>query len=131
MTASLEEARRFLNLAGDDLAAYRTLADAAHIRRSIALFHAQQAVEKCLKAVLFTAGVEFRRTHDLYELADKLEHAGVDLPITADDLGRLNPFAVDFRYDDQLIPALSREEVEAMTQEILAWATAMVEKVAQ
>ena len=127
MTASLEEARRFLSLAGDDFAAYRMLAEAAHIRTAIALFHAQQAVEKSLKAVLFAHGVEFRRTHDLYELADKLEQAGIALPISADDLGQLNPYAVDFRYDGQLDFLLSKEAGEVMTREILVWATAMVE----
>lgn len=63
MTASLEEARRFLILAGDDFTAYRMLAEAAHIRTAIALFHAQQAVEKSLKAVLFAHGVV--RPHSL------------------------------------------------------------------
>ncbi len=127
MTASLEEAQRSLSLAGDDFAAYRILAEATYIRSAIAFFHAQQAVEKSLKAVLFAHGVEFRRTHDLYELADKLEQVGIALPISADDLGQLNPYAVDFRYDGQLDSMLSKEAGEAMTREILVWATAMVE----
>ena len=38
MTASHEEARRFLNLAADDLAAFRVLATMPHIRQSIAFF---------------------------------------------------------------------------------------------
>jgi HEPN domain-containing protein len=128
MTASLDEARRFLNLASDDLAAFRTLAATPHIRLAIAVFHAQQSVEKSLKAILFANGVEFRRTHDLYELAVQVEQAGVALPCSADELGLLNPYAVDFRYDDQLVPALSKEEVEAMTQDVLACAKALVEK---
>jgi HEPN domain-containing protein len=64
-------------LAGDDFAAYRTLAEAAHIRTAITFFHAQQAVEKSLKAVLFAHGVEFRRTHDLYELA--IDNASINI----------------------------------------------------
>lgn len=128
MTASLDEARRFLNLASDDLAVFRTLAATPHIRPAIAIFHAQQSVEKSLKAVLFAGEVEFRRTHDLYELADQVENAGVALPCSADELGLLNPYAVDFRYDDQLVSTLSKEDVEAMTQGVLAWAKALVEK---
>ncbi len=31
-------------------------------------FHAQQCVEKCLKALLVTQGTQFRKTHDLEEL---------------------------------------------------------------
>lgn len=84
MTASLDEARRFLSLASDDLAAFRTLAATPHIREAIAIFHAQQSVEKSLKAVLFANEVEFRRTHDLYELADRVEHASVALPCSAE-----------------------------------------------
>lgn len=128
MTASLDEARRFLSLASDDLAAFRTLAATPHIRLAIAIFHAQQSIEKSLKAVLFAEEIEFRRTHDLYELADRIEQAGVALPCSADELGLLNPYAVDFRYDDQLVPALTKEEVEAMTREIMAWAMVMVEE---
>jgi HEPN domain-containing protein len=127
MTASLEEAQRFLSLASDDLAAFRALAADPHIRLATAIFHAQQSVEKSLKAILFAIGAEFRRTHDLYELADRIEQAGVALPYNADELGLLNPYAVDFRYDDQLVPVLSTEEVEAMTQGVLAWANTMVE----
>ncbi|MBU1665376.1 MAG: HEPN domain-containing protein [Gammaproteobacteria bacterium] len=82
MTTSLDEARRYLHLAADDLAAFRALADLPHIRQALAYFHAQQSIEKCLKAVLFVQGIEFRKTHDLYELADKLEKAGITLPIS-------------------------------------------------
>jgi HEPN domain-containing protein len=73
MTALLDEARRFLELAAHDLAAFRALADLPHIRQAVAFFHAQQSVEKSLKAVYFVRGMEFRRTHDLLELAGRLE----------------------------------------------------------
>jgi len=64
MTASFDEARRFLKLASDDFAAFRALAATPHIRQAIAIFHVQQAIEKNMKAVLFTLGAEFRRTHE-------------------------------------------------------------------
>ena len=128
MTASLDEARRFLSLASDDLAAFRTLAATPHIREAIAIFHAQQTIEKCLKAVLFANEVEFRRTHDLYELADRIEQASIALPRNAEELGLLNPYAVEFRYGDQAIPLITREEVEALAQDILEWANAIVEE---
>ena len=128
MTASLDEARRFLSLASDDLAAFRTLAATPHIREAIAIFHAQQTIEKCLKAVLFANEVEFRRTHDLYELADRIEQASIALPHNAEELGLLNPYAVEFRYGDQAIPLITREEAEALAQDILEWANAIVEE---
>ena len=126
MTISLDEARRFLNLAEDDLAAFRALAAMPHIRQAIAFFHAQQAVEKSLKAVLFAKGVEFRRTHDLYELADRIEKSGVALPCSAEELAQINPYAVEFRYDDQIVPLLTSDEVDNIAAQTLAWAAAVI-----
>lgn len=122
MTSSLEEAHRYLTLAGDDLAAFRALAALPHIRQAIAFFHAQQAIEKSLKAVLFTRGVAYRRTHDLYELADQLSKAGIDLPSSADELAQINPYAVEFRYGDELIQTLDPAEVDAISARIVTWA---------
>jgi len=128
MTTSLDEARRYLSIATDDLAAFQALADLAHIRQALAFFHAQQSIEKCLKAVLFVQGIEFRKTHDLYELADKLGKAGISLPISADALAQINPYAVEFRYGDEIIPTISRGEVESIATRMLAWAEASYEE---
>jgi HEPN domain-containing protein len=124
MTTSLDEARRYLRLAADDLAAFRALAGLTHIRQALAYFHAQQSIEKCLKAVLFVQGIEFRKTHDLYELADKLENAGIKLPISADALAQINPYAVEFRYGDEITPTVSSGEVESIATCMLTWAEA-------
>jgi HEPN domain-containing protein len=43
-------------------------------------FHAQQACEKCLKAVLASVGVEFPRTHDLLRLLELLDAQGITIP---------------------------------------------------
>ncbi|MDP2832901.1 MAG: HEPN domain-containing protein [Pseudomonadota bacterium] len=126
MTTSLDEARRFLSLAADDLAAFRALAALPHIRPAIAFFHAQQAIEKSLKAVLFARGEEFRKTHDLYELADRLAKAGFTLPCDADELAQINPYAVEFRYGDEIIQIMSREEMDAITMRMLSWAETTV-----
>lgn len=45
-------ARRFLALADRDIKAFQRLADSTEIDDAAVGFHAQQAVEKCLKAVL-------------------------------------------------------------------------------
>ncbi len=128
MTASLDEARRFLALAADDLAAFQALVTLPHIRQAIAFFHAQQSIEKSLKAVLFARGLAFRRTHDLLDLADRLEEGGVSLPFSAEELGEINPYAVEFRYDDSNTSPLGREEVERIAGQTLAWAKALVQK---
>ena len=63
-------------------------------------FHAQQAVEKSMKAVLASRGVRFRKTHDLTELVDLLRDSGIAFPGELDDVTRLTPFATFFRYEE-------------------------------
>lgn len=120
MTPSLEEARRLLNLARHDHAAL------PHIRPAVALFHAQQALEKSLKAILFAKGLASRKTHDIFELADTLDQAGIDLPFDTDALAQLSPYAVEFRYGEETLPSLNPEEVEALSTCLLTWAEAEV-----
>jgi hypothetical protein len=60
-------------------------------------FHAQQSIEKCIKAVLSVSEIAFRKTHDLVELIDILRDSGKSLPPDAEALSRLNPFAVTMR----------------------------------
>jgi HEPN domain-containing protein len=63
-------------------------------------FHAQQPVEKMLKAVLAHHGVRFPWRHDLVELIDLLGENGILFPDALEDVRRLTPFATDFRYDN-------------------------------
>jgi len=69
-------------------------------------FHAQQAVEKFLKAYLVFRDIEFGRTHDVDFLLS--ECMSVETSGFEDiDLKNLNDFAVTIRYpDDFLTPAL-------------------------
>lgn len=66
---------------------------------SILGFHAQQAVEKLLKALLTQMQIRYERTHDLEELFLLLERSGESLPSTALSLSKLTDFAVEYRYD--------------------------------
>lgn len=61
-------------------------------------FHAQQAAEKALKAVLLHRGLPFRFVHDLNELLAVLESSGVNIPVRLREAGTLNEFAVMTRY---------------------------------
>ncbi|MFT0743676.1 HEPN domain-containing protein [Synechococcus sp. RC10B2] len=85
-------------------------------------FHAQQAVEKSLKAVLFLQQIEFERTHDLVKLARLLAYRGVTLPVTESQLRRLNPFAVAFRYDDLEITLASDDDLTSVVARMCHWA---------
>ena len=66
-------ARRYLALAQRDARTLAVLVDSPGVDDEPIGFHAQQAVEKCLKAILALHGVAFRKTHDLDELLGLLE----------------------------------------------------------
>ena len=59
MTPAIEEARRYLQLANDD-AAFRGLLKLPEVKFRLACFHAQQAVEKSMKAVLIFHGIDYQ-----------------------------------------------------------------------
>lgn len=118
MTPATEEALRFIRLADDDAAAFRGLLKLPEVKFRLACFHAQQAIEKLLKAVLIFHGIEFQRIHDLHTLATLLSQNGIATPCTPEELTRLNPFAVTFRYDDTDIPLIRDDVVEMMVDTV-------------
>ncbi len=71
-------------------------------------FHAQQCVEKLMKALLFHLGVVPPRTHDLTELDRLLAPVCPQRSWTVQELRFLTRAAVDFRY-----PGESAEREEA------------------
>lgn len=127
MTPQREEAERYLRLARRDEAAFLALLEIPAVDFSVACFHAQQASEKALKAAMCLLGVEFRRTHDLEALASQLSDAGCIPSMAVDDLRRLTPYAVEFRYDDEAIALLDSKGARRIVAEILAWATTLLE----
>lgn len=66
-----------IGLAEQDVLAFRKLYDDPDVQDALIGFHAQQAIEKSLKAVLSHAGVAFRRTHDIAELLDLIADASL------------------------------------------------------
>lgn len=63
-------------------------------------FHAQQAVEKALKAVLTHKSIRYRLTHDLVELLDLLRENKISFPLEFEEVRHLTPFAAGLRYGD-------------------------------
>lgn len=84
-------------------------------------FHAQQYVEKAIKAVLVSNGIVFRRTHDLGELTELLVQQGIVLPMPKDKLIRLNPFAATLRYQDVEFPSIETDEVLEIIEMTCVW----------
>jgi HEPN domain-containing protein len=82
-----------------DLQAMRALASPETADIETFGFHAQQAVEKVLKAWLALQGVLYPRIHDLERLLDLLRERGVSVPADFDVLSTLTDFGVAFRYE--------------------------------
>lgn len=72
-------------------------------------FHAQQAAEKFLKALLVHYQVEFPKTHDLGRLLDLVATANAPLADSLRDATALNPFGATVRYPSDL-PELTTED---------------------
>lgn len=62
-------------------------------------FHAQQATEKLIKAMLAYRKIAYRRTHRLGDLVDLASDNGVAFPESVEFLVDLTPYAVEFRFD--------------------------------
>lgn len=122
MTPQLEEALRLLRLARRDRETFDLLLPLPKASLSALGFHAQQAVEKSLKAVATLRGMEVQRTHDLAALGQALVANGASVPLTTDELRGLNPFAVEFRYNDEIVPATTRGELDTLLNTALQWA---------
>jgi len=109
--------------AGEDATAVREFAANPEISDGIIGFHAQQAVEKWLKAAMALHGIRQARIHDLGRLLQILEDAGVELPENASRLDELTIYAVPLRYDDLLdAEPLDREDTEQLIEGVEAWA---------
>jgi HEPN domain-containing protein len=107
----------------------RELAGNSEISDEIVGFHAQQAVEKWLKAVLASRSLTQLRTHDIDQLSRELEADGVELPFPRPRLAELTIFAVPLRYE-QLLDAepLDRQATVALVNEVGRWAESRLQE---
>ncbi len=105
MSASDQNA--WIQFADADLVAARLLLESS-VPPRIPAWHAQQAAEKALKAVLVSWNAPVVKTHDVADLARITALAG--LPSLA-DLAELTAPAVQYRYPDDL-PDVSAEEAQ-------------------
>lgn len=93
-------------------------------------FHAQQAVEKALKAVLLFNKVDFPLTHDLDDLLDIAENAGIPLPTEIMDAGILTPYTVETRYPGywEEITEQDVDEAIKLAKRTLMWVSEYISK---
>jgi len=99
---------------GDLKTAAHTLKLEADCPTETVCFHAQQAVEKYLKALLVLRGIDFPKTHDIEELMSLVPAA--DRPeIPADEQARLTDYATVMRYPGDYEPISLTEARRAVS----------------
>ena len=122
MTPQAEEAQRLMRLAHRDRGTFNLLLSLPQAELAALGFHAQQAAEKAMKAVAVQLGLAVPRTHDLAALGTTIQQSGRALPLSIDELRLLNPFVVEFRYDDEIVTTVTREHLASLLNCLLAWA---------
>lgn len=117
-----ETSRILLKKAEEDATAVREFAGNQEIADSIIGFHAQQAVEKWLKAVTAANGTRHSTIHDIDRLVEIVVAAGIEVPLDRDRLAVLTQYAVPLRYDELLdSESLEREVLIALVDEVAEW----------
>ncbi len=95
---------QWLDRARDDLLAADLLVDGSLPTYWTASFHAQQAAEKALKALLTRHQIEFVKTHSIGELLQLAEPAASGLSTRLDAARDLTRHAVADRYPGDVTP---------------------------
>jgi HEPN domain-containing protein len=85
-------------------------------------FHAQQAVEKMIKAVLAHNDVSYERTHNIAYLLKLLDGASIPKPSNATSLPNLSPWAAELRYAHQPEAVPDRTEMRSLVEQTKVWA---------
>jgi len=122
-----EVADVLLRRAESDLRACRRLADEPDMEDDVVGFHAQQAVEKAVKAALVLHGVDFPRSHDLDFLLARAEGRGLRIPDRIEDAEWLTPWAAQLRYDEAAEPLDRSAAIEAATSAV-GWARSLLDE---
>jgi HEPN domain-containing protein len=113
--------------ATEDAVALREFEGNSNIADSILGFHAQQAIEKWLKAVLADKGIDFEYTHDLRRLIELVEELGINFPFITGEVVMYTEFAVPLRYEDLLdAEPLDRGAAVSLIGEVEAWARGLL-----
>jgi HEPN domain-containing protein len=110
----LSVARQWLQKAENDLKnATYTLQMGEDCPTDTVCFHAQQCVEKYVKALLVCNGIDFPRTHDIGQLMTLLP--GESRPtLTLEEQARLTDYATVTRYPGDYEPILLSETQRAV-----------------
>ena len=114
--------RRWMDRARSDLALARSRPDDVHL--ADLCFHAQQAAEKAIKALLIARGIEFPYVHDLVFLLSLLGDAGHAPPETVKQAGELTRYASTTRYPglEERVSDPQYADALKIAEEVVRWA---------
>lgn len=121
----IEYASLLARKAENDARACGALVASSEMADDVVGFHAQQAVEKALKAVLVIHGIDFPHTHDLEYLVELATERGIEVQDSIIETEWLTPWAADLRYDEPS-SALDRSRALDVATAAAAWAAAQV-----
>jgi len=107
--------QQWLNKAKHDLNAAEVLHKSEIESFEITSFHAQQAAEKFIKAILVRHQVEFPKTHDIAKLRNLILKIDKVLFEKLEPADILTPYGVEFRYPGDL-PDLTQQQAENALQ---------------
>jgi HEPN domain-containing protein len=127
----LDLARVLLARAIDDETLVRKVSADTDVADAIIGFHAQQAAEKLIKAVLAARGVAFIKSHALSYLVGLVEEHHIDAPPELSEADVLSPWAVEFRYEGEEPPAFDRPAALALVEKLRTWAEGQTEAAEQ
>jgi HEPN domain-containing protein len=123
-----ELVEEWLRHARSDLAVAR-MVDDDQIAPEILAFHAQQAAEKALKALLVQRQVEFPRLHVIGSLLNLCQEAGYEgIELLADSV-TLTRYAVVTRYPGEEEPVSRQDAHQAfeLAEKVLVWVEMQIE----
>jgi len=91
-------------------------------------FHAQQAAEKSIKAVLIDRGVSFPRTHNIRTLLELIP-PDISIPEEIQEAASLTDYAVSSRYpsDLELIGEDEHQKAIHSAKRVVSWAENIVQ----
>ena len=124
--ASLRQASDLLRLAQRDQVAVESFKTLPEIDFAIIAFHAQQCIEKCMKAVLSKHEITYPRTHDLDDLCELLAEAGLDMPVSRELLNDITPYAVTSRYEVDAEDLVTYAQIDKAVTTTVLWANSLI-----
>ena len=126
-----EHAEQLLKMAVKDHTALSGMLDSRSFSEEVFGFHAQQAVEKALKAWIAALCLVYPKSHDLSVLIKILKDSGQDLSAFP-DLEDYSVFAVQYRYEayDETEEVLDRPATISATMSLVDHVQGMVARTA-